>query len=1029
MTADANRELTPLVTSCRFRYNSERLRKPSRDFFPLNAMKRLACLVSLILIGSTGLSLALQGPDAPKKGPLPPAEAVKKLQAPDDVTLEQVLAEPVVRQPVFHNFDERGRMWVVQYLQYPSPAGLTMVSRDKFWRAVWDKVPPPPPNHFKGKDKITIHEDTKGDGSFAHQKTFVDGLNIATAAARGRGGVWVLNPPYLLFYPDRNNDDVPDGPPEVHLEGFGLEDTHSVVNSLCWGPDGWLYAAQGSTVTATVRRPGDKNAVHSLGQNIWRYHPETRRYEIFAEGGGNAFGVEIDSKGRVYSGYNGGDTRGFHYVQGGYYRKGFEKHGALSNPYAFGYFSPMKHPKVKRFTHTFLIYEGGSLPKHYNGKLFGVDPLQNNVVLADVQRDGSTFQTKDIGYAIKSDDPCFRPVDVKLGPDGAVYVCDWYDDQVKHFVSADGKFDSSNGRIYRIRNQSTTPNRPVDLSKLSSLELVSKLGKDPNRWVRQTALRLLADGQDRALIPLLRKRIKEQTGQAALEYLWALNLLGGLDEATALGTLEHADPYVRLWTIRLLCDQNQIPASISARLAKLAQTEADVEVRVQLASSIRRLPAGDLLPIWRQLVLHEEDLNDPHVPLLLWWALEAKAESDRDAVVALFEDSGLWRLPLVDRMILERVMRRYAQAGTQKDLLTCARLLRLSPSAEGAKRLLAGFEQAYTGRPLVNLPRELIEAMAARGGGSLALRVRQGNADAVTEALKLAANARGNKAQRLQLIPILGEIREKQAVPVLLGVLDQPGDDLRQAALTALLTFNDAAIGAGVVKRYNDFSADVRAAAQTLLASRGPWALQLLEAIDAGQIKAESVPEAVVRRILLHRNDRLATLAKKHFGEVKGATTAQMRQEIDRLARVIRVGQGSPYPGKKLFLDNCGKCHQLFGKGGSIGPDLTGYKRDDLDNMLLHIVNPSAEIREGFENFLVVTEDGRALNGFLAEKDDKIVVLRGVDGQSIVIPRDKIEEMRAIAQSLMPEGLLKPLNDQQVRDLFAYLRSTQPLAD
>ena len=153
-------------------------------------------------------------------------------------------------------FDERGRLWVVQYLQYPFPAGLKMVSHDGVWRAVYDKVPPPPPHHFRGKDKITIHEDTDGDGVFDRHKTFVDGLNIATAVAHGRGGVWVLNPPYLLFYPDRNNDDVPDGDPEVHLQGFGLEDTHSVVNSLRWGPDGWLYAAQGSTVTGHVTRPG-----------------------------------------------------------------------------------------------------------------------------------------------------------------------------------------------------------------------------------------------------------------------------------------------------------------------------------------------------------------------------------------------------------------------------------------------------------------------------------------------------------------------------------------------------------------------------------------------------------------------------------------------------------------------------------------------------------------------------------------------------------------------------------------------------
>lgn len=176
-------------------------------------------------------------------------------------------------------------------MQYPSPAGLEMVSRESVWRAVYDKVPQAPPHHVRGRDKITIHEDTDGDGVFDRHKTFVEGLNIATSALRGRGGVWVLNPPHLLFYPDRNNDDLPDGDPEVHLQGFGLEDTHSVVNSLRWGPDGWIYAAQGSTVTGHVTHPGldqGKEPVHMMGHRPCRdddgllvspggHHPWPRR--------------------------------------------------------------------------------------------------------------------------------------------------------------------------------------------------------------------------------------------------------------------------------------------------------------------------------------------------------------------------------------------------------------------------------------------------------------------------------------------------------------------------------------------------------------------------------------------------------------------------------------------------------------------------------------------------------------------------------------------------------------------------------
>ena len=190
-----------------------------------------------------------------------------------------------------------------------------------------------------------------------------------------------------------------------------------------------------------------------MGQLIWRYHPETRRYEVFAEGGGNAFGVEIDAKGRIYSGHNGGDTRGFHYVQGGYYQKGFNKHGPLSNSNAFGYFPAMKHDRVPRFTHTFVIYEADALPPSYRGLLFGAATLLNHVVMSRIFPDGSSFQTRDVGLAVSSRDAWFRPVDIKLGPDGAIYIADWYDRQVNHYRNHEGQIDVGNGRIYRLKRR------------------------------------------------------------------------------------------------------------------------------------------------------------------------------------------------------------------------------------------------------------------------------------------------------------------------------------------------------------------------------------------------------------------------------------------------------------------------------------------------------------------------------------------------------------------------------------------------
>jgi putative membrane-bound dehydrogenase-like protein len=961
-----------------------------------------------------------------------PADALAAFTVPDDLEVELVLAEPEVRQPISISFDERGRTWVVQYLQYPDPAGLKELSRDNFWRVVYDKVPPPPPNHFVGADRVTIHEDTDGDGRFDLHKAFLEGLSIVTSVARGRGGMWVLNPPYLLFYADRDNDDVPDGDPEVHLEGFGLEDTHSCTNSLCWGPDGWLYACQGSTVSGHVLRTGldqQKDAVHSMGQLIWRYHPETRRYEVFAEGGGNAFGVEIDSRGRLYSGHNGGDTRGFHYVQGGYYQKGFAKHGPLSNAFAFGYFAAMKHASVPRFTHTFVIYEGAALPEAHAGRLFGVAPLQSHVVESRLEADGSSFRTTDVGHPITTTDSLFRPVDIKVGPDGAIYVADMHEGHIAHLRHHEGKIDRTTGRIWRLKAKGAPPALPVDLAVRSSAELAALL-RHPNKWTRTTALRLLADRRDAGAVDTLAAMLNEAEEVTALNALWGLYACGAFDDGLALRCLAHPAPHVRAWAVRVLGDERRVSPALAGRLAEMAANEPSVEVRSQLASSARRLPAEQGLPIVRALVARDEDADDIHVPLLLWWALEAKAAGEREAVLALFDDPALWQRPMVRTHLLHRLMRRYAAGQSRVDLLTCARLFRMAPDADRAKDLLRGFEEAFQGRSLAAVPEELAVELAKVGGQSVVLGLRQGRPEAISQALAVIGDPSADKDQALLYVAILGEVRTPQAVPALLGVVARSSDEaLRMAALAALSAYDDPAIAPAVIERYGEFSADVQSVAHSLLAGREASAVALLVAVDAGRIDPATVPRDVVRKLTIYRDERIAPLIARHWGTIEGATTSQMQAAIARLEAAAAGGPGDRYAGKKLFAASCGKCHVLFDQGGKIGPDLTAFKRDDVGRMLASIVNPSAEVREGFETFLAVTDDGRAVTGFLVDKDDQVIVLRGTDGQNVSLAAEEIDEIAQQRKSLMPEGLLDPLSDQQVRDLLAYLQSGQPLND
>ncbi|REK22572.1 MAG: dehydrogenase [Planctomycetota bacterium] len=961
---------------------------------------------------------------------LEPAEAAATLVVPDDLEVVQVLSEPEVRQPLYMNWDERGRLWVMNYIQYPYPAGLTMVSKDEYWRAVYDRLPEAPPNHFPGADRITIHEDTDGDGLFDAHKSFVEGLSIATSFTKGRGGVWVLNPPYLLFYPDADNDDVPDGDPEVHLQGFGFEDTHSVANSLRWGPDGWLYACQGSTVSGNILRPGiDKpeQSVHSMGQLIWRYHPESRTYEIFAEGGGNSFGCEFDAKGRVYSGHNGGNTRGFHYVQGGYYQKGFSKHGPLSNPYSFGYFPYMQHHDVPRFTHNFIIYEGGALPERYSGKLFGVEPMQGQVVQAEIFPDTSTFATRDINRPILTDDKWFRPVDIKAGPDGAIYVADMYEPQISHREHFSGQIDKSNGRIYRLQAKGAEPHVVPDLGALSARELIEVL-RHPNKWYRQRALVLFGDRKDGSVVEELKAHIREETGQFPLECLWALNLSGGFDEEFAAEALEHADEFVRMWTVRLLCDDHTVSDSIADQLASMAAGEPYAQVRSQLASSARRLPAEQGLPIVEELLARSEDLADVHIPLLLWWAIESKAGESREMVLELLSEPETWELPIVRQHILSRLMRRYAAAGSRQDLITCAKLLRLAPSKEHTDQLMKGFEEAFQGRSLATLPEELVKAIDESGSASLVLQVRQLKPEAVQEALSIAADGGGDAAQRLALLQIFGEVDLPESVDVLLGTISgDAGDELKMAALTSLMRYDQPRVAEAIVAAFPSLSADAQAAALTALSSRAAWSKALLQAIAGGRIAAESIPLDTVRLMTFHQDQDVAELIGELWPDVQGASNAQMQAELADATELLKTGSGDPYRGKQLYQKSCGKCHLLFGDGGRIGPDLTSYQRKDQSRLLVNIVNPSAEIREGFESYMVLTEDGRVLSGFLFDQDENVIVLRGVDGQNVTIPRETIEEMAPQKKSLMPEGLLKDLNEQQIRDLFAFLQASQPL--
>ena len=448
--------------------------------------------------------------------------------------VEVFAAEPMIRQPVTACFDERGRLWVIEYLQYPNPAGLKPVTVDQYLRTEYDRVPEPPPRGPRGADRIKILEDTDGDGRADKATVFVEGLNLASGLAVGHGGVFVGQAPYLLFYPDRDRDDRPDGDPEVLLTGLRPPGRpRDGQLDAAWGPDGWLYGAQGSTVTARIRGV-------EFQQGDLAVSPADRRHSSCSPRGAATPGASTSTRRATPSAAATAAYVAFHMVQGGNYWKGFAKHGPLHNPHAFGYFDAdrLRRPQARRPRHPRRDHlQGRRLPRRRSAAPSSAATCSRTPSTGTRSTpDGSTFTGRHGGTLIDARDPWFRPIDLQVGPDGCVYVVDWYDRRAcaprpARHLGQDQRPDLP-GRLRRRREgRAVRPRRSC-----SSDELVA-LRTSPNDWYAAEARRILAERRDPSVDPRPESACSPPTATRpiALRDLWALHVSGGLDDSTALG--------------------------------------------------------------------------------------------------------------------------------------------------------------------------------------------------------------------------------------------------------------------------------------------------------------------------------------------------------------------------------------------------------------------------------------------------------------------------------------------------------------
>ncbi len=977
---------------------------------------------------------------------LTPEEATKRMKLPEGFSATLVAAEPLVRQPLSMEFDDRGRLWVLQYLQYPNPAGLKAVKQDQYLRTVWDRVPEPPPKGPKGIDRITILSDPDKDGKYTKSKDFLADLNLATGFCLGDGGVYVVQPPYLLFYPDKNRDDVPDGDPAVLLSGFGMEDTHSYANSLQFGPDGWLYGAHGSTVTAKIKNPAaPKEPAIEFQQGIWRYHPATKRFELFAEGGGNTYGLDFDQFGRCIAGTNYGGSAMLHHVQGAYYVKGFAKHGPLHNPHAYGYFEHVPYEKFKggHVTCGGVVYQADRYPPEMQNQYIAGNLLSNAVYWHKMTPNGSTFKATHGGDLMTSDDIWFRPVDCFQGPDGCVYVADWYDKRAAHLDPIDS-WDKTSGRIYRIdyKEKATIP--AMDLSKKTSAELCDLLAH-PNKWYRNMARRLLGERNDTSVQVRLEKQAAYGGGLLALESLWAVNLLVPIRDEFAMTLLESENEHVRAWAVRLIGDRAADPKQaglFTESLVKLAKTDPSVTVRSQLACTAKRLEPLSCVRIALALADRDEDRADPHIPLLVWWALEPHVGHP----TMIFEnqtfektfDTGRNSLMMM-HVLIERIARRM-MAGDLTEGTRYAGTEQIQSMVPDALRhsVFKGMEAAMDGQAKPHAPEQLhtlFDGLAmfksANDPNFQRLRLRFNHGDALQQAHAKLTDGKLPDAEAVNLIQLLGQLKRKESLPILTKLFQEgKSDGVRSAAMLAVAGYADPAFGNDVLAAFPKMTGGLRAQAQAFLLGKPTTAGKVLEMVEAKQLDAKTLPIEQLRPLADFKDAKIDTLVLKHWGKIGAATPGEKQARITWLGVILGRGAGNKVHGKELFTKNCASCHQLFGEGAKIGPDLTTADRKNRGYLLAQIVDPSGYVRPEYLQFNVTTNDGRRLTGVVQDPTETAVTLvTVVDNKPVrtTLSKTAIDELLPSPVSLMPEKMLDTMTDDDIRDLFAYMQMEAPM--
>lgn len=1008
----------------------------------------------------------------PPGGPIAPEKAAAKLGLHPEFDINLVVSEPLVEKVISMDWDPQGRLWVAETPEYPN--GRTINKNDSMV-ALWavkdpEKVQAGEKEDRPAKDRISWLVDSDGDGRMDRKTVFAEGLELVTSLVFYKDGVIVAQAPDILWLRDTNGDGKCDMKGELVklYGGFGTFDTHAVINNFRWGMDGWIYSAVGYSAGDPANGDGSKK-FGRITAGIIRFKPDGTALEQYASGSCNTWGFDFSPDGEAF--YTTA-TCGEHFLHVVMPEKVLSKGniGGVRSSAVLPDHQDIK-PAVKHTRPAYVqidwvgkftaaagcaIYNGGAWPERYNGSHFCSETTMSLIHNDMLKANGVTYTAfkepgREENEFIAGSDLWFRPVHTRVGPDGALYVVDFYNQAAIHNDTRGPKHGARNaavrpdrdhhfGRVWRVQHKNPRANTVPKLATVDTAGLVAALDH-PNGWVRDTAHRLLVERAAKDATPKLLEMAKSNTaspaGRAAA--LWTAYLISGRHDAAAmLAMYQSGDETVRKTPMKLVRNY-PIPArrngefgALYAEMAK-GMTQPKGRVRLETIMALAALQEEGPSPVRASVWDAFPTLNDD-----AWTesAIVAALSNDPDgAILEAADRSGAAMYVRTIRELASRVAVRQDGAAAASLLVklaakpasadpikravleSFARVLNTDAAAPWSAELQAAFRKLLTSEnaelrgavlPLVarwdkqnTLAGDVKPVVAP-----LLTRVKDENVG-VAERAQIARNLFGVRRANADILPALLEMLTGSA----------PADFKRQIIET-LGAEPDAQVTGGLLKAYGGLPFDLKEAAFGQLVKRSDSALALVGAIKDRSVDLRSMGPAAVHRLRTHSDANVAARAVQTIDEIRGPEIKEKDQVIAQFTSAVEQ-RGDLAKGKALFTQNCATCHRYKGEGRDLAPDLTGMGAHGPHDLLVHIVDPNRVVEPNFVAYSIETKDDLAYDGVIARENRNTLVLRNATGD-FELRQDNIQSRRSTGLSLMPNGF-ESLGADGLRDLIGYL--------